>query len=182
MSSQPIPPDTFETQTIVGRKPNLRDAPLIYNTYATDAEVTRYLVFKPYTALEDLQKWLNFIVDEWDDKPGIMYLLFKKDQPDELVGSFSIEIDQFKATVGYLIARPYWGQGIMTEVLQFWVDWALAQPGIYRIGALCDVDNPASGKVMEKVGMTYEGTLKRFGIHPNVSDEPRDVHSYSKTK
>ncbi|QXD25662.1 GNAT family N-acetyltransferase [Opitutia bacterium ISCC 51] len=73
--------------------------------------------------------------------------------------------------MGYLIARPYWGQGLITEVLQHWTDWALNQPEIYRISALCDIDNPASGRVMEKAGLSLEGTFKRYGIHPNIGDE-----------
>lgn len=65
----------------------------------------------------------------------------------------------------------------MTEVLRYWVNWSLAQPTVCRIGAFCDVDNPASAKVMLKAGMTYEGSLKHWGIHPNISGEPRNVSS-----
>ncbi|MCZ6673275.1 MAG: GNAT family protein [Verrucomicrobia bacterium] len=182
MNTHSIPPDSFETSSIMGRKPVMSDAQAMFDSYATDPDVTRYLVFKPYEKLEDLQTWLNYIIREWDRKPGIMYLLFKRNHPGELVGSFSIGIDGCKAEVGYLVTRPLWGQGIMTEVLNYWVDWALAKPDIFRIGALCDVDNPASGRVMEKAGMTFEGTLKRTCMHPNVSSEPRDVHCYAKTR
>lgn len=182
MNANSIPPDSFQTDRIMGRKPVITDAEAMFEVYATDPEVTRFLVFKPYDKLEDLQTWLHYIIQEWDNKPGIAYLLFKREQPNKLVGSFSIGIDRFKAEVGYLVARPYWGQGLMTEVLQYWVDWALSQPDIYRISALCDTDNPASGRVMEKAGMTFEGTFKRYGIHPNLGDEPRDLHSYAKTR
>ena len=182
MNAASIPPDSFQTDRVMGRKPVPSDAQAMFDVYATDPEVTRFLVFKPYEKLEDLQTWLSYIIKEWDSKPGIAYLLFKHDQPNRLIGSFSIGVDRFKAEVGYLVARPYWGQGLMTEVLQYWVDWALSQPDIYRISALCDIDNPASGRVMEKAGMTFEGTFKRFGIHPNMGDEPRDLHSYAKTR
>ena len=182
MDTQVRPPTSFETESVIGRKPTPADAQAMFDTYATDPEVTRYLVFKPYESIEELKKWLNYIICEWETKPGIMYLLFNRNSPDELVGSFSIGIDRFKAEVGYLLARPYWGQGIMTEVLKHWIDWALDQPNIYRIGALCDIDNPASSKVMEKAGMAFEGTLKRYGYHPNAGEGPRDVHCYAKTK
>ncbi len=182
MNHRSVPPDTFHTDRIFGRKPTLEDAQGIFDVYATDPEVTRYLVFKPYSSIEQLRTWLVYIIKEWEKKPGIMYLLFKKDSPTELVGSFSIGVDGHKAEVGYLIAQPYWRQGLMTEILRHWVVWSLAQPGIYRIGALCDVDNPASGKVMLKAGMEFEGTLKRWSIHPNISDEPRDALIYSKSK
>lgn len=182
MNVSSIPPDSFQTTRVIGRKPVLSDAQAMFDVYARDPEVTRYLVFKPYKKLEDLKSWLNFIIQEWDSKPGIAYLLFNHDRPEELLGSFSITVDRFKAEVGYLVARPYWGHGLMTEVLTYWVDWALSQPDIFRISALCDVENPASGRVMEKAGLTLEGTFRRYGIHPNMGNEPRDMHSYAKTR
>ena len=182
MEPQTTPPTSFVTENTAGRKPTLADAEAIFNTYAQDPEVTRYLVFKPYETLEDLQSWLSDTINEWDKKPGIMYLLHKREDPGVLIGSFSITIDEFKAEVGYLLAKPYWGHGIIAEVLSYWVDWALAQPKIFRIGAVCDVDNPASRCVMEKAGMEFEGTLRRWSMHPNVGVEPRDVHTYAKVR
>ena len=119
MSTQTIPPESFQTKRIVGRKPKLTDAKAMFKTYATDPEVSRYLIFKPYEKLEDLETWLTFIIKEWETKPGIMYLFFNKEYPNQLIGSFGLEIDRFKVEVGYLVARPYWGQGIITDVLKF---------------------------------------------------------------
>jgi len=56
------------------------------------------------------------------------------------------------------------------------------EPDIYRVFATCDVDNPASAKVMEKAGMKYEGLLRRYMIHPNVSEEPRDCLMYARVR
>jgi RimJ/RimL family protein N-acetyltransferase len=50
------------------------------------------------------------------------------------------------------------------------------------VWALCDVENIASARVLEKAGMTCEGTLKQFGIHPNISATPRDCFSYAITR
>jgi hypothetical protein len=84
--------------------------------------------------------------------------------------------------VGYLTARPWWGQGLMTEVLTEVVDWAMGQPSVFRIGAFCDVDNVASARVMEKSGLVREGLLRRWLMHPNISDEPRDCFSYARVR
>jgi ribosomal-protein-alanine N-acetyltransferase len=64
----------------------------------------------------------------------------------------------------------------MPEVVRVIVDWALSQQSIYRICAFCDMENTASARVMEKVGMQREGLLRRYIIHPNISDEPRDCY------
>ena len=53
-------------------------------------------------------------------------------------------------------------------------EWALRQPGVFRIGAFCDVENADSAHVMEKVGLVREGLLRRGSIHPNIGSEPRD--------
>jgi RimJ/RimL family protein N-acetyltransferase len=67
---------------------------------------------------------------------------------------------------GYVLARSWWGRGLMTEVLTEVVEWALSQPPFFRIGAVCDVENIGSARVMEKAGLTlekrywYKGTLE----------------------
>ena len=83
---------------------------------------------------------------------------------------------------GYVIARPCWGQGYMTEALSTVVDWSLNQPEIWRASAFCDIDNLGSARVMEKAGMTFEGILRRFAVPPNISREPRDVRMYAKVR
>ena len=53
---------------------------------------------------------------------------------------------------------------------------------IWRLGAVCDIDNRASARVMEKAGMQREGILRRWMLHPNISAEPRDCFSYATTR
>jgi RimJ/RimL family protein N-acetyltransferase len=54
------------------------------------------------------------------------------------------------------------------------LDWTDGEPEIFRAWAFCDVDNPASARVMEKAGMTREGILRRWHVAPNLGPEPRD--------
>jgi RimJ/RimL family protein N-acetyltransferase len=75
---------------------------------------------------------------------------------------------------GYVLARPWWRQGLMTEVLTEVTVWALRQPSVFRIGAVCDFENIGSARVLEKSGFIREGLLRRWLLHPNISDEPRD--------
>ena len=67
----------------------------------------------------------------------------------------------------------------MTEAARSVVDLSLSDPQVRRVWAVCDVDNAASARVMEKVGMTFEGVLRRWVIHPNVSPDPRDALCYA---
>ena len=70
----------------------------------------------------------------------------------------------------------------MSEALSSLVDWALAQPHIWRASAYCDADNSASARVMQKAGMEFEGVLRRYEVFPNVSSEPRDCLMYAKAR
>ena len=84
--------------------------------------------------------------------------------------------------IGYVLAKKYWGQDYMSEAARAIVDWALGLDEIYRVSAVCDIDNIGSARVMEKAGMQREGRLRRYMIHPHLSAEPRDVYMYAKVK
>jgi RimJ/RimL family protein N-acetyltransferase len=70
----------------------------------------------------------------------------------------------------------------MTEAARALVSETLARPAIWRVWAVCDVDNTASARVLEKAGLEREGTLRRYIVHPAVSPEPRDVHLYARVR
>jgi [ribosomal protein S5]-alanine N-acetyltransferase len=100
-----------------------------------------------------------------------------------LIGAFDLRRPEpHRLDFGYVLSRPYWGRGLMTETLTAVVGWAMRQPSIWRISAVCDVDNPASARVMEKAGLQREGVLRRWILHPNAGSEPRDCFMYAKTR
>jgi RimJ/RimL family protein N-acetyltransferase len=82
----------------------------------------------------------------------------------------------------HVIIGRRWRQGLMTEVLSEVAAWALRQRSIFRIGAVCDVENIGSARVLEKSGFVREGVLRRWLVHPNISDEPRDCYNYSRVR
>ena len=70
----------------------------------------------------------------------------------------------------------------MNEAVSAIIQWSFAQPPIHRVWATCDVENLASARLLEHVGMEREGVLRRWLMHPNVSDTPRDCFCYSIVK
>ncbi len=110
------------------------------------------------------------------------YVLVNRDRA-LIVGAFDLRRScAYHLGFGYVLARSSWGQGLMTEALTEVACWALSEPDIWRIGAVCDVDNLASARVMEKAGLTREGLLRRWLLHPNISDQPRDCFSFAKVR
>jgi len=181
MPGDPNPPERFETDHLVARKPRVSDAPAVFAAYATDPEVTRYMVFAPYIELGPLETYLQGVVDDWGAERVYNYMLCLRGT-DVPIGAIAIRIDRFTAHFGYVLAKLHWRRGYMTEALTFLVEWALTQPEIYRATAICDAENPGSARVMEKAGMEYEGIRKRGHIAPTIGPEPRDCRVYAKIR
>ena len=175
------PPEQIQTERLLLRKPRMDDAHVIFETYAQDPEVTRYLVWKPHKNLQETEQFLLACGELWRTRKDFAYAITLKED-DKLIGMFGLHPLKLKIEVGYALARPYWGKGYMTEVLRAIIGWAFAQPDIFRVQAICDVENFGSARVMEKVGMVREGLLRRYVLHPNISDEPRDVYMYAVVK
>lgn len=187
------PPATIETARLRLRPPTTEDAPSIFERYASDPEVTRFLSWRPHESVEQTRAFLSLLLKALE--PGAMHAWVMEGRADRrLMGLMSMTIrtarkDDFLSTeeerryyevsFGYHLSRSEWGRGFATEAAQAVVQWALGQPEVYRIWTVCDVDNHASARVLEKAGLVREGTLKRWGIHPNISAEPRDFHCYA---
>ena len=77
--------------------------------------------------------------------------------------------------LGYRLSREHWGRGLATEVARAWLDHALAQRKLPRIIAFADPYNPASVRVMEKIGMTFDREDRLAGIDCVVYQAVRSV-------
>lgn len=175
------PPERIETERLVLRIPSVADAETIFNSYAQDSEVTRYLIWRPHQNIYETEGFLADCAAAWECNVQFPYVITFK-QSGAVIGMIEIRINDFKADVGYVVSRQHWGKGVATEALRSLVEWALRQESIYRVWALCDVENLASERVLEKVGMQREGVLRRQIVHPNISDEPRDCYCYAAVK
>jgi RimJ/RimL family protein N-acetyltransferase len=173
--------DTLETARLRLRSPRQEDAAVIFDSYARDPIVTRYLVWLPHRSIETTERFIALCIEQWASASAFPYVIRRKSD-DRLVGMIDLRTDEHGANVGYVLAKEHWGQGIMTEAARCIVAYALAQQELYRVQAFCDVDNVASARVLEKVGMRREGTLRRYVVHPAVSSEPRDCYLYAITK
>jgi [ribosomal protein S5]-alanine N-acetyltransferase len=175
------PPESIVTDRLLLRAPVMKDAEDIFQTYAQDPEITRYLIWRPHTRIEQTQEFVAGCIQAWQEEKRFPYVITESND-DHAIGMIELRLENLKADVGYVLGREYWGKGYVTEALRAVVNWCLSQPEIYRVWAVCDVDNIVSARVMEKVGMRCESILRRGVLHPNISDEPRDCYLYSITK
>ena len=178
-TSHPMFPDGFQTDRLVLRPIAAGDAQPIFDGYAQDPDVTRFLTWRPHRSLEDTKAYIQHCTRAASSRT---YVLIRR-HDEALIGAFDLRQERPHGLgCGYVLALSAWGQGLMTEALREVSRWALLQPGIWRIGDCCDVENRASARVMEKAGMTFEGVARRWAIHPNISAEPRDCFIYAKVK
>ena len=171
------PPEQIETERLTLRKPRRDDAPAIFSAYAQDPEVTQYMTWRPHKNVEETYRVVELMLRLWDEGETYSYVITLKNL-DPVIGMIAMHPDGFKVAIGYVLARQYWDKGYTTEAALAVTNWLLKQPDIYRVFATCDLENPASARVMEKVGMQCEGILRKYIIHPNISDQPRDSYIY----
>jgi len=176
------PPATIETTRLRLRRTTLEDAEAILTTYASDPEATRYVSFPTQRSSVEARDFLRNCAAGWaGDGPYTWVILLREN--GRLIGTIDIRPQGHRVELGYILGREYWGRGYMTEVVRAVTDWALAQPEVHRVWAVCDVENLASARVMEKAGMAREGKLRRWAIHPNVDPTtPRDFWCYARVK
>jgi len=172
--------EEFETKEYLVRKIVISDAAAIYANWAHEKDVALYTTWLTHESVEDTLYYVEDCIEAWNHRSYTWSIEKKIDS--EIVGSFAAREKEHKIDIGYLLAKKFWGKGIMTEVVNVFIDEAFRQESIQRIGAVCDTDNPASKRVMEKAGMEYEGKLLSWMIHPNIGTKARDCHSLGITR
>jgi [ribosomal protein S5]-alanine N-acetyltransferase len=174
-------PDRFETSRLTLRPIAKEDALAIFTGYAQDPNVVRFLTWRPHQTLAETEAYIARCTTTPTDKSRTYVLIGRAE--GRPIGAFDLRRPEpYRLDCGYVLARPYWGRGLMTETLTTVAAWAIRQASIWRIGAVCDIENLASARVMEKAGLQREGVLRRWILHPNAGSEPRDCFSYAKTR
>ena len=84
-----------------------------------------------------------------------------------------------RAEFGFLVKRTLWGHGYATESSRAVFEWLKSLPEVVRVQATTDVENMASVRVLEKLGMAREAVLRRWSRRPNLPGQPvRDTFLY----
>lgn len=174
-------PESLLTPRLALRKPRPEDAGFIFASYGRDSEVTRYLTWRPHPSVRDAEAAVQRFLEGWQRGTTFSWLIFDR-ETGELAGSLAARKDETGFNLGYLLARSYWGRGLMVEAIEAVVNWAFTDPTVFRIWAICDCENGASARVLEKAGFQREGVLRRWSIHPNVSEIPRDCFCYARIR
>ena len=163
--------NTLYTDRLILRPFHSGDAEAMYKNWTYDERVARYCRWHPHKSVEETEAYLKMC-----SEAEYCWAITLKDSDEpigavDMVGVNSVGVHE----IGYVLMYDHWGQGIMTEAVKAVID-ELFRCGFEKVGACHAVDNPASGRVMEKCGMKYVGdrlAQKKFG-----SDEQCAVRCY----
>ncbi len=157
----------IETHRLVLRLFTIDDADDMFSNWASDPEVTRFLTWPPHSSADVTRKVLNSWVSRYGDGGYFQWAIEWK-ETGTVIGSIAVvKLEEAieSAEIGYCLGRKFWGRGIMSEALRAVMDYLFDTVGLNRITAGHDVNNPKSGRVMEKAGMKKEGVLRASGIN-----------------
>jgi ribosomal-protein-alanine N-acetyltransferase len=117
----------------------------------------------PYTEA-DFQTWMQ-IVEKATRQQGRPVHWAIRNEDNYLIGGCGFDSLQVgkshRGEIGYWLAKPFWGRGIMTAVVQKACEYAFAEFGLVKVEAHVFADNIASAKVLQKCGFVQEGYLRK---------------------
>ena len=164
---------TIETERLILRRYTVEDAEDMYNNWASDPEVTKFLSWPTHTSVDFTRSLLTQWVSYYEEGKTYNWGITLKGS-DHVIGNIAVvERDERTCSyeLGYCLGRAYWGRGIMPEarraVIRYLFD---GESDLQRIYATHDLRNKKSGRVMQKAGMRFDGVLRgskknNHGIH-----------------
>jgi [ribosomal protein S5]-alanine N-acetyltransferase len=163
---------TLQTQRLVLRPFTMDDCPMVAELAGDEAIARTTLVIPHPYALSDAEQWIATHVPQHAEGKGVTLAITLRDG-GILVGSISLHIDQGnrRAELGYWVGRPYWNRGYASEAARALVEWGFRACPINRIYAYHVAMNPASGRVLQKSGMRFEGVLRQHIVKDGVAHD-----------
>lgn len=154
----------LETERLILRRFKIEDAQAMYNNWASDEEVTKYLTWPAHSDISVTESVLNGWIDSYSQKNFYNWAIVLKGNTSGPIGNISVVYGNDAVEmvhIGYCIGRKWWHRGITSEALLCVIDFFFDKVGAQRIESRHDPRNPNSGAVMRKCGMKYEGTFRK---------------------
>lgn len=149
---------SLQSERLVLRPYRIEDAQAVYDSWTHDPRVTRFVSWSTHENPEATSLYLQSVIKNYQFPSYTHWLITLRDQP---IGDISASLhkdEHLCAEIGYCLSYDHWGQGYMTEALEAVLQYLFEKVGYHRIRIRHDILNPASGRVMQKAGLQFEGT------------------------
>jgi RimJ/RimL family protein N-acetyltransferase len=156
----------LNTERLLLRMPEAGDVPAITQQAGVfEIADTTLKISHPYTP-QDARNWIHDVGKQYRAGTLLQWVIFLREK-NELVGAIGlsgIDREHRHAELGYWIGKPWWRSGFATEAARAVVQFAFSETGMHRIYAHHFSRNPGSGRVLQKIGMQYEGKLREHVV------------------
>ena len=152
----------LQTDRLVLRRFVESDAEAMFQNWASSAENLIYVTWDPHSDVEVTRNSIRNWVASYTNPNYYKWAICLKENPEYVIGDISlVSVDEENSSceVGYILGMDYWGRGLMTEALKAVLSYCLDEIGFEEVDACYASLNPASGRVMEKAGMTFWKTI-----------------------
>ncbi len=162
-------PPTLTTNRLTLRAITLDDAPSMFE-YAKNPNMTKFVLWEPHQSLKDTANGIkNYFFQKYDNLEPEAFAITLKSDPSKIIGTVGTWFNSEKSQcmeMGYALSEEYWNQGILTEAANEVIRYCFEEYSntiapVNRIQAHCKLENAASARVMEKVGMQYEAVHRQ---------------------
>lgn len=170
----------IETDRLILRRIKIEDTLDMYNNWATDKETCKYLSWDTHKDLEETKNTINKWIEKYQEDNFYHWVVVLKDT-NEAVGTIGVVKNTANneiVEIGYAYGSKWWGKGYATEALKAIIDFLLYKAEISCLQAYHIEVNPASGKVMEKCGMTKDAILHFCRIDKSTGKKCNLIYYY----
>jgi [ribosomal protein S5]-alanine N-acetyltransferase len=141
-------------------RPQLASDADAFFPYVSDPELSRYVTWSAHTKIEQTREWLREGAEMIAKGTDMIWTIEHEGAPVGCIGLHGIRWDvravrSDKAELGFWIARPHWGKGLMTEAATAATRWAFETLGLHKVTVGCFEENVGSKRVIERVGFRY---------------------------
>ena len=154
----------IETKRLILRRFTMKDVLPMYHNWASDPEVTKYLMWPAHSSPRVTETVLREWIQNYEQDDFYQWAIVLKENGEEPIGSISVvsqDAKTGKAQVGYCIGKKWWHKGVMSEALEAVIAFLFGKVGAQRVESRHDPRNPNSGAVMRKCGMKFEGVRRQ---------------------
>ena len=150
----------IKTERLILRKFTVDDYRDMFNNWASDERVTKYLTWSPHRSPQETRQLLEGWCGAYERDNAYNWVM---EFDGKAIGNISVVTLSDKseyAELGYCMGYNFWNKGLMTEAARAVINFLFTEVGVHRVGIAHAVKNPASGRVAQKCGLTFEGTKR----------------------
>ena len=147
----------LETKRLMLRQMKKDDVNAIFQCWMQDEEVSRYMCWKASNDIKRAYEFVAFEIGNIDNDNWNRFIIVLK-ETDEIIGTCLLFFNEEESNwdISYNLGKAYWGKGYMTEAMLVVMEYGINELQIKECIAAHAIENPMSGRVIQKLGFVYE--------------------------